>query len=65
MEETDKVKWASCQTWMGNRCPHQEIINEAALLKEKKDDKKVEVFKSNILEEAYSCCEKCDKYKRE
>ena len=58
MEETDKVKWESCQTGMGGRCPNQKVINEAALLKEKKLGAQLEVFQNEIMEKAHSFCEK-------
>jgi hypothetical protein len=62
MKETDKIKWASCETWMGGRCPNQEVINEAVLIKEKDLGEQVEVFQIKIMEKAYSFCEKCEDY---
>jgi len=62
MEEPDKVKWASCQTWKGERCPNQNVIDEAALLKEKKLSAQLEVFQNEIMEKAHSFCEKCEHY---
>ena len=61
MEENDKIKWESCQTWKGSRCPHQKIIEEAALLKEHKSLSELKAsYPNEILEKAYSCCEKCE-----
>jgi hypothetical protein len=64
MVKNYQIKWKNCQTWRGSRCPHQQIIEELALLIELKNLSELkESFQSEILKKANSCCEKCEYFK--